>query len=79
MDVNKIVVSNEISLGKKGFKYFIGFKDAKIGPLFIFLPKIITFRRDFDETEYMSFLIKDDELLEKYIEIWNKVKNSINK
>ena len=24
------------------------------------------YRRDFDETKYMSFFIKDDELLEKY-------------
>ena len=32
------------------------------------------YRRDFDETKYMSFLIKVDELLEKYIEIWEKVK-----
>ena len=35
------------------------------------------YRKDFDETKYMSFLIKDDELLEKYNEIWEKVKNSI--
>ena len=34
------------------------------------------YRRDFDETKYMYFLIKDDELLEKY-EIWEKVKNSM--
>ena len=27
----------------------------------------------------MSFLIKDDELSEKYNEIWEKVKNSIKK
>ena len=27
----------------------------------------------------MSFLIKDDELLEKYNGIWEKVKNSIKK
>ena len=27
-------------------------------------------RRDLDETKYMSFLMKDDELLEKYNEIW---------
>ena len=27
-------------------------------------------RRDFDETKYMSFLIKDNELLGKYNEIW---------
>ena len=37
------------------------------------------YRRDFDETKYMSFLIKDGELLEKYNEIWEKVKNSIKK
>ena len=27
----------------------------------------------------MSFLIKDDEILEKYNESWEKVKNSIKK
>ena len=37
------------------------------------------YRRDSDEIEYMSFLIKDDGLLEKYNEIWEKVKNSIKK
>ena len=37
------------------------------------------YRRDFDETKYMSFLIKHDELLQKYDEIWEKVKNSIKK
>ena len=37
------------------------------------------YRRDFDETKYMSFLIKDGALLEKYNEIWEKVKNSIKK
>ena len=35
--------------------------------------------KDFDETEYMTFLIKYDELLEKYNEIWEKVKNNIKK
>ena len=32
------------------------------------------YSRDFDETKYMSFLIKDDELIEKYNEIWEKLK-----
>ena len=27
--------------------------------------KISTYRRDFDETKYISFLINDDKLLEK--------------
>ena len=35
--------------------------------------------RDFDETKYISFLTKDDDLLEKYNEIWEKVINSIKK
>ena len=29
IDINKIVVSNKVSVGKKGFKCFIGYKDAK--------------------------------------------------
>ena len=37
------------------------------------------YRKDFDETKYVSFLIKDDELLEKYNKIWEKVKNSLKK
>ena len=37
------------------------------------------YSRDFDETEYLSFLLKDDKLFEKYKEIWEKVKNNIKK
>ena len=29
IDSNKNVVSNKVSFGKKGSKYFIGYKDAK--------------------------------------------------
>ena len=54
-----MVVSNKVSFSKKRFKYFIGYKDVKIRPLCIFLPKICACRRDFDETKSMSFLIKD--------------------
>ena len=32
--------------------------------LCIFFPKISAYRGVFDETKYMSFLVKDDELLE---------------
>ena len=28
-DINKIVVSNKVFFGKRGFKYFIGYKDAE--------------------------------------------------
>ena len=29
IDINKIVICNKVSFGKKEFKYFIGYKDAK--------------------------------------------------
>ena len=77
IDINEKVVSNKVSFGKKGFKYFIGYK--KIGSLSILLSKVSAYRRDFDDTKYISFLIKHDEILEKYIELWEKVKNSIKK
>ena len=51
----------------------------KIKTLCIFLPKMTAYRKDFDETEYISFLIKDDEFLEKYNEIWEKVQNILKK
>ena len=36
IDIDKIVASNKVSFGKKGFKYFIGYKDAKIRHLYLF-------------------------------------------
>ena len=73
IDNNKIEVSNKLSFRKKGFKYFIGYKDPKIRPLCIFLPKKSAYRKEFDGTKHMSFLIKDDKLLKKYNEICEKV------
>ena len=33
------------------------------------IPSMCAYRRDFDKTKCMTFLIKDEKLLEKYIEI----------
>ena len=58
-----MVLSIKVSVGKKGFNYFIGYKDAKkITPLCMLLPKMSTYKGNFDETKYMSFLIKNDKL-----------------
>ena len=39
--IDKIVVPNKVPFGKKEFKYFTGYKDAKINKtLCIFLPKM---------------------------------------
>ena len=51
--------SSQIAFGKKGSKYFVGYKDVKkVRPAWIMLPKMSAYRRDFDEIKYTSFLIK---------------------
>ena len=62
-------MSNRVPFGKKGFKYFIGYEDVKKAErLCVMLPKRSAYRRYFEGTKYMSFLIKNDELLQKYNE-----------
>ena len=66
IDINKIVVSNKPPFGKEGFKYFIGYTDAKeIRPLCIFFLEMRAYRRDFDDTECISFFIKDGQIFRK--------------
>ena len=43
------------------------------------LLKMIGYTKIFNETKYMSFLLKDDELLGKYNKISDEVRNSIKK
>ena len=76
IDINKVVITNMVSFGrKKEFAYFLVNKDAKKSrPLCIFLPKMTAYRKDFDETKYLSFLIKDHKLLEKYNKFWKTLK-----
>ena len=49
--------------------------DHKVKPLHkIMLPKASTYVKSYNgQTEWMYFLIEDDDLLEKYNTIWDKV------
>ena len=73
----KLIVPKKVSFGKKGFKCFIGYKDnEKVKSLCIMFPKMSGYKKKFNETKYMSFLIKDDKLLENYDKIWDKISNA---
>ena len=47
--IDKILISNKVSFGKKGYKYYVGYKDDchKIIPLCIMLPKMKCFFKHF--------------------------------
>ena len=44
----------------------------------IFLQKMSAYKKGFDDTKYISFLIKDDELFKKF-NVWKNANNTIDK
>ena len=66
--VDQIVVSGKFKHNNQGFKYFIGYLESGIvKPLFLILPRMSGYIKYFENgSKNMSFLIKDDEVWEKY-------------
>ena len=58
--IDKVIVWNKVTVGKKGFKYSIGYKkDEKVKPLCIMFPKTSWYTKNVDdETKYISFFDK---------------------
>ena len=79
VNVNKIVVSDKFNHNEDGFKYFIGYQKGKIvRPLCIILPQMSGYIKYFEYgSPNISFLIKDDEVAEKYEQIWNVIKTKL--
>ena len=77
--VDQIVVSNKFKHNNEGFKYFIGYLEGGIvKPLCIILPQMNGYIKYFENgRKNMSFLIKNDEVLEKYDKILNAIKNKV--
>ena len=77
VNVNKIVVSDKFNYNEDCFKYFIGYQKGEIvRPLCIILPQMSRCVKYFEYgTPNKSFLIKDEEVGEKYEQIWDVVKN----
>ena len=63
-----------------GFKYFIGYQEGEIvKPLCIILHQISGYIKYFENGgKNISFLIKDNEVWEKYEQIWDVTKNKLN-
>ena len=80
VNVDQIVVSDKFKHSDDGFKYFIGYKEGEIvKPLCIILPQMIGYIKYFENGETnMFFVIKDNDLLDKYIEIWDKIKETLS-
>ena len=73
---DQIVVSDKFKHNNESFKYFIGYKEGEIvKPLCIILPQTSGYIKYFENrSKNMSFLIKDDEVREKYDKIWIRLK-----
>ena len=77
--VDQIVVSDKFKHNNEGFKYFIGYQEGEIvKPLCIILPQMSGYIKYFENGgKNMSFLIKDDEVWEKYKQSWDVIKNKL--
>ena len=78
--VDQIVVSDKFRHNDHGFKYFTGYEEAEIvKPLCIILPQMTGYIKYFENGgKSMSFIINDDDVLDKYNEIWDKIKETLN-
>ena len=79
-NVDQIVISDKFKHSDDGFKYFIGYKEGEIvKPLCIILPQMTGYIKYFENGgKNMSFVIKDDDVLDKYNEIWDKIKETLS-
>ena len=83
VDIERRILSFKKSYGKGSFKYFIRYRhegNAFPSPLCIKLPQMNAYTKYFDKNnKYINFLVSDKKILEKYSEIWNKIKSLIKK
>ena len=78
--LNQIVVSDKFKHSDDGFKYFIGYKKGEIvKPLCIILPQMTGHIKHFENGgKNMSYTVKDDDVLDKYYEIWHMIKETLS-
>ena len=79
VNIDQIVVSDKFR-HNNGFKYFIGYKEGEIAKsLCIILPQMTGYIKYFENGgKNISFVIKDDDVLDKYNKIWDKIKETLS-
>ena len=80
VNVDQIVVSDKLKHNNEGFKYFIGhLKGEIVKPLCIILPQMSGYIKYFENgSKNKAFLIKDNEVWDKYDEIWYVAKDKLD-
>ena len=82
MSVNTeyIVTSDKFRYSDEGFKYFISYQEDEIVKLLcIILPQMSGYIKYFENGgKNMSFMLKDDNVLDKYNKFWDKIKEKLN-
>ena len=74
VNVDQIIISDKFKHSNDGFKYG---EIAK--PLCIILPQMSGYIKYFENgSKNLSFFVRDDNVLDKYNEIWNVIKNKLN-
>ena len=79
VNIDQIVVSDKFR-HNNGFKYFIGYNEGEIvKSLCIILPQMTGYIKYFENGgKNISFVIKDDDVLDKYNKIWDKIKETLS-
>ena len=80
VDLDQIVIFDKCKHSDDNFKYFTGYREGEIlKQLCVILPQMSGYIKCFENGgKNMSFVTKDDDVLDKYNEIWNKIKITLN-
>ena len=78
-NIDQIVVSDNLNHNNNGSRYFIGYQEGEIvKPLCIILPQITGYIKYFEYGgKNTSFLIKNEEVWEKYKQTWGLIENKL--
>ena len=80
VNVDQTEISDKFKYSDEGFKYYVGYqKDEIVIPLCIILPQMSGYVNYFENSwKNMCFIVKDDDVLDKYNKIWGKTKKKLN-